>query len=276
MVRYLFDDLELDVDAFQLRRGHEVLPLQPKVFEVLRYLIEHRGRMVTKSELLDRLWPNEHVNEAVISWSVSHIRRALLQDRSDKRPIETVHGRGYRFTSGVDEQSAPALEPIAPRELTFVGRELVMQELERHVRDAVAGRGALFVLSGEAGIGKTRCAEELADRVVELGVRAIMGRCPEAAGTPPLWPVESALAKLDGDLAARARTLIASLRDRDAAEPLAQTARFRAIEQLASALQELASAQPILLILDDVQWADPSTLRFLSFIAPELRAFRLC
>lgn len=275
MVRYRFDAFELDVAAFQLRRGHEVLPMQPKVLEVLRYLIERRGRMVPKTELLDALWPGEHVNEAVLSWSVSHIRRAFGQERADKQPIETVHGRGYRFTSDVSE--LPALAPSAsaapPRAGTFIGRGRVIAELESAVREATHGRGSLLALTGEAGIGKTRCAEELAARAPELGARAWIGRCPQTGGMPPLWPIESALARVEGELAGRARALIASLGEQEGG---AEGLRFRVVEQLARCLQQLGSARPTLLVIDDVQWADVSTLELLIFLASELRDSALC
>src|SRR5690349_4222141 len=103
MVWYVFGEHELDTEGFVLRRGDVELPLQPKVFDVLRYLVQQRGRLVTKSELLDQLWPNEDVNEAVVTWSISHIRRAFGQERAAKSPIETVHGRGYRFTANAIE-----------------------------------------------------------------------------------------------------------------------------------------------------------------------------
>ncbi|MDD9932043.1 MAG: transcriptional regulator, partial [Myxococcales bacterium] len=101
MVR--FGSFELDQDAFELRRGDEVVPLQPKVFDVLSYLVRNHGRVVNKRELLDELWPGEHVNESAVPWSISHARRAIDQKRGDKGPIETVHGRGYRFVGEVTE-----------------------------------------------------------------------------------------------------------------------------------------------------------------------------
>src|SRR5689334_6222497 len=133
MVSYRFGDFILDVDAFALTRAGETLPLQPKAFDVLRYLIEQRGRLVGKSELLEQLWRDENVNESVISWSVSHIRRALRQQRSDKHPIETVHGRGYRFAAAVSALTAADSAPVAPESrsrTTFVGRERAMSELQ--------------------------------------------------------------------------------------------------------------------------------------------------
>ena len=72
------------------------------MFDVLRLLVEQRGRVVTKQELLDTLWPDRQVGEGTIPWTISHVRRALGQSRADKRPSETVHGRGYRFVGDND------------------------------------------------------------------------------------------------------------------------------------------------------------------------------
>jgi DNA-binding winged helix-turn-helix (wHTH) protein/tetratricopeptide (TPR) repeat protein len=289
-VPYRFDDFELDSDAYVLRRGGEVLALQPKVLEVLRYLVEHPGELVLKSELLERLWPGEEVSDAVLSWSVSHLRRALGQPRGANTPIETVHRRGYRFTATrrdapttLTPPPAPAPRKLAstpPPAITLIGRDRVLAELQRHVEEATGGRGSLTVLTGEAGIGKTRCTDELLARAPALGVRTVVARCPQEPDTPPLWPMLAALARLDGDaelLATRARALM-----NEAVDPRAgkagseESARFLRIEQVAIMLRELAAACPTLLVLDDLHWADAGTLRLLAFLAPELRELRLC
>ena len=88
---YVFGDFVLDTQLYQLRRGDDVIPLEPKVFDVLRYLVEHNDRVATKRELLDALWPNEVVTEAVLPTNINALRRALGQKRGDKLPIETVH-----------------------------------------------------------------------------------------------------------------------------------------------------------------------------------------
>jgi DNA-binding winged helix-turn-helix (wHTH) protein len=284
MVCYRFGEFVLDLDAFVLRRGDVPLALQPKVLDVLRYLIEHRGRMVPKSELFDQIWKDEYVNDTAISWSVSHIRRALGQQRADKHPIETVHGRGYRFTaevSAVDASSPPRATPASdPWASVLIGRERAMAELRLCVEEAIGGRGSLSVITGEAGIGKTRCADELAKRASAAGLQVLTGRCPQAPGTPPLWPIDTALAPL-GERAAHARRAIAQLGD--AADPQlagqGDSVRFRTIEEVARVLKELAtgpSGRPTLLVLDDIQWADAATLQLLGFIAPELSESALC
>jgi DNA-binding winged helix-turn-helix (wHTH) protein len=284
---YRFGSFELDLDAFVLTQAGQVLPMQPKVFDVLRHLVERRGRLVTKAELLQDLWRNEHVNEGAVAWSVSHIRRALGQQRGDKHPIETVPGRGYRFTAEVTTGSAAPVErsaataPASHPPSTLVGRARVMSELEQHLREAAAGRGSLCILTGEAGIGKTRCAAELSASAGALRVQTLFGRCPQEPAAPPLWPFAMAFesaAREHPELAARARELMSSIgAGQEALAPDAQSgARFELIARVAALLRELAETRPTLLILDDLHWADASSLSLLAFIAPELRELPLC
>jgi DNA-binding winged helix-turn-helix (wHTH) protein/tetratricopeptide (TPR) repeat protein len=287
MGRYVFGELELDAEAHLLRRAGREITLQPKVFDMLRYLIERPGRLVLKSELLDALWVDQGVNEAVVTWSMTHLRRALGQGRADKWPIETVHGRGYRFVAEVMRAKAPVHAPV-PAALatavppagssTFVGRQRAFAELAQCLNEAIAGHGSLCALIGEAGIGKTRCAEELAKRAHELGMVTLLGRCPQAAGMPPFWPIEVAFSGLGGELAARARATFAqhAKHETGAEQRSDQGARFSAIEQTTGLLQKIAASAPILLVLDDVHWADVATLQWLSFVVSEIRGMRVC
>ena len=282
---FRFGDFELDSTAYELRCGEQVLPVQPKVFDVLRHLVENRDRVVTKTELLEKLWPGEYVTDTVVSWSVSHVRRVLGQKPGDKLPIETIHGRGYRFraevsVAGTSDRPAAAVQaPPAPGR-ALIGRERVMENLSARIHQAVAGRGSLTLLTGEAGIGKTRCAEQLLLEASKLGMRTLSGRCPQEPGTPPLWPIASALrrAQQDGtDLFARARAFFDALETSTESESDggAGPAGFRAIEQAATLLRDVAASRPTMLMLDDLHWADVSTLRLLAFLAPELREMPL-
>jgi DNA-binding winged helix-turn-helix (wHTH) protein/tetratricopeptide (TPR) repeat protein len=279
MVWYAFGQVELDADGYVLRRAGEEVTLQPKVFDVLRYLVEHRGRLISKTELLDALWPNEYVNEAVVTWSISHIRRALGQERLDKAPIETVHARGYRFSAEVAVNDGP--QRVAARSVvrvgsdvpTFVGRERVAAELQQCLEETIAGHGSLCALTGEPGIGKTRCTEELMKRAGEQGMLPLFGRCPQGTGTPPLWPLDGVLASARDELTSNVRAEIAALAGDEAR---GAGARFAAIEHVTQALQQLAARRPVLIVLDDVHWADSATLQWLSFVAGELREQPMC
>ena len=103
-----FLDYCLDGTNAQLRRGAEIIPLRPKTLAVLGYLAARQGRLVTKKELLDALWPDTAVGEWVLTSCVRELRRALDDDPHAPRAIETAHGHGYRFIAEVrEERTAP-------------------------------------------------------------------------------------------------------------------------------------------------------------------------
>lgn len=105
---YRFEDFELDLEQFQLRRGKEILAAEPQVLEVLAYLVANRGRLVSKSELLDSVWGDRFVSESALTSRIKAARRAVGDDGRNQRLIKTVHGRGYRFVADVsDTGSAP-------------------------------------------------------------------------------------------------------------------------------------------------------------------------
>ena len=119
-----FGECELDPERYELRRHGEVVHVEPKVFDVLDYLMRQRERVVTKRELLDALWPGEVVSDSVLSRAIAAVRRAVGDDRQGQHVIQTVHGRGYRFVAetGEIEQSEPSA-PTAP-ELSPTSRPL--------------------------------------------------------------------------------------------------------------------------------------------------------
>ena len=98
-MRYAFDDFEVDLQLFELRRAGQRVHVEPKVFDLLVFLLEHAERVVTKRELLDAVWPGEHVVEAVLPTAVRRLRTALGQDSTADTPIATERGRGYRFAA---------------------------------------------------------------------------------------------------------------------------------------------------------------------------------
>jgi DNA-binding winged helix-turn-helix (wHTH) protein/pimeloyl-ACP methyl ester carboxylesterase len=103
---YRFDDCQVDPRQFELRRGGDVVHVEPQVFALLAHLIEHRDRVVTKSELLDAVWGDRFVSESALTSRVKMLRRALGDDGNQQRVIATVHGIGYRFAAEVTETDA--------------------------------------------------------------------------------------------------------------------------------------------------------------------------
>jgi DNA-binding winged helix-turn-helix (wHTH) protein len=127
-----FGAFRLDRESGRLLRGDENVPLRHKTFAVLEYLALRPGRLVTRDELLDAVWPGTHVTPSVLAGCIVELRRALDDDAKAARFIETAHRRGYRFvgTPPVDEPPAP------PRRMPRGETELA--ELARKFARAVA------------------------------------------------------------------------------------------------------------------------------------------
>ena len=124
-MRYRFGGVVLDTDTYELRSAAGPVDIEPKVFDVLVHLLVHRGRVVTKEELLDIVWGDRFVSESALTTRIKQARHAVGDDGRAQRVIKTVHGRGYRLVAAVDElvpASAPAdagerdppLEPVPP------------------------------------------------------------------------------------------------------------------------------------------------------------------
>jgi DNA-binding winged helix-turn-helix (wHTH) protein len=106
-VIYRFGDCELDERRQELRRGGDPCHLEPQVFAVLAYLVRHRDRMVSRTELLDEIWGSRFVTDSALASRVKAARRAVGDSGRDQRVIRTLHGRGYRFLAPVTAQSPP-------------------------------------------------------------------------------------------------------------------------------------------------------------------------
>ena len=111
---YQFGPFHLDARERRLSRGGEVIPLRLKVFDTLLVLVENAGRLVTKQELLDAVWPETTVEENNLNHNVSVLRRALGERATGQQYIETVPRVGYRFAAPVESIAAPARPPAAP------------------------------------------------------------------------------------------------------------------------------------------------------------------
>ncbi len=100
---YRFGEFSLDTDQGILLRADKPLALAPKVYDTLAILVENAGRIVTKEELMDRIWPNTFVEEANLTYSIQQLRKTLSDDARHPLYIETVPRRGYRFIASVEE-----------------------------------------------------------------------------------------------------------------------------------------------------------------------------
>jgi tetratricopeptide (TPR) repeat protein len=175
---------------------------------------------------------------------------------------------------------------------SFVGRGLELGDLRASLADAIAGHGQLVFLVGEPGIGKTRTAEELATFAAENRVAVLWGRCWEQEGAPAFWPwvqvLRAALGLKKGPALRRAAGealphvlhLVPELQSRfpDVPPPgdlESARGRFQLFDAVAALLKALADSTPLLLILDDVHWADHASLQLSQFLAHEIRSSRM-
>jgi eukaryotic-like serine/threonine-protein kinase len=174
----------------------------------------------------------------------------------------------------------------------FVGREAELAELRAGLESALAGRGRLFLLVGEPGIGKSRLADELIRYAGGRGARVLAGRCWEAGGAPAYWPWTQSLRAyvrtvepqaLQSQLGAGAPELtqiVPELRDILPALPEpssveSEGARFQLFDATAEFLRSAARTQPLVLVLDDLHAADAPSLLLLQFLARELGSTRI-
>src|SRR5262245_18042636 len=111
---YRFGAFQLDTRERRLSRGCDVIPLRLKVFDTLRVLVENAGRLVTKQELLDTVWPETAVEENNLNHNVSVLRKALGERATGQQYIETVPRVGYRFAAPVEAVATNAPPPPSP------------------------------------------------------------------------------------------------------------------------------------------------------------------
>jgi eukaryotic-like serine/threonine-protein kinase len=170
----------------------------------------------------------------------------------------------------------------------FVGREAELRVLHTALGSAFAGRGQVVLIAGEPGIGKTRTSDMFAAQAEASGACILWGRCHEWEGAPPYWPWiqvlraylsladEGSLIRDLGAGAADVAQVLPELRQRipdlpelPAMEP--EQARFRLFDALATFLVNAAKARPLVVVLDDLHWADTPSLLLLQFLAQGIR-----
>ena len=179
-----FDDCALDANRVVLSRSGEQIPLEPQVYDLLLYLLENRGTVLTKEQLLDNVWGDRFVSESALTTRIKSARRAVGDSGSRQAVIRTVHGKGYEFVAKVveierapvtTEQSAPGVTPRSrvPQALaSIVGREETLRQLRAELESS-----RLVTLIGPGGVGKTTLGLEVC--------RELEANFPDG-----VWPIE--------------------------------------------------------------------------------------
>ena len=274
---YRFGDLELDDQLFELRKGRELIPIQPKAFDILSSLLDRHDVVVSRAELMAKVWPGVVVTNDSLAQAIMAARAAIGDDGEEPTFIHTVRGRGYRFVGPVatNERAEPARADAgvgaAPAPPSLIGRASSLAAMRDALDAARLGRGALCLVTGETGIGKTRLVEDFC--AVTEGVQSVLVSCVGPDGAPDLWPFIQALRMLRISGAVLGPELDALADGRVPASTLADPqARFTLFDATASALTSAAKTRPLLLVVDDLHLADLETLRLLALLSPQLKS----
>ena len=286
--RFRFAGAEMDTEQRELRLGSGRVQLAPKPFELLRLLLAHRDRALSRGEILERVWHGVHVSEATLSSTLRDLRRALGDEGRHSRLIRTIRGVGVRFIAPVEEVEVPP-DREAATEL-FLGRESSLERMQAALSEAWCGRGGVLMIAGEPGIGKTRLVEELAREVRDAGGAAYLGstsgsNLPYGPWVAPVRELaasrscealfaDSGAAPLD--LAPLVRDL--SVREEphfDAREAGGSDSSLLLFDAVANLLRRAARRAPIAILLDDLHGAARPALHLLEFLAGELAEARV-
>lgn len=304
-----FCSCRLDLSNQQLWRDGRAVLLRPKTFAVLRYLVEHAGRLVTREELIKDVWRDTHGAEKGPKRCILELRAALGDQAADPQFIETVGRLGYRFvarlTNGAhsalrsqsDAEASQTLGPQLPAP-TLVGRDEQLAQLHRWLERALSGERQVVFVTGEPGIGKTSIIETFVHQVgtQRAAARAgdvwvAHGQCIQHYGEGEAYmPVMEAL----GGLARSGPPMFLDLLRRHAPSWLAQlpallgegalealqprlrgATQRRMLREVADLIGTLAGQAPLLLVLEDLHWSDYSTLDFVSALTQARDAARL-
>jgi DNA-binding winged helix-turn-helix (wHTH) protein/predicted ATPase len=306
---YAFEKYELDLPRYELRYAGKPVKLEPQVFNLLAYLIQHRDRVVTKEELLEQLWPGRFVTEATLTSRLMAARRAIGDRGREQRFIQTVHGRGYRLIAPVEERvmeegphDVPAAMPntVAPpstfrsvQTVQAVGREAELAQLRHWLQQALGGTTQVVFVTGEAGLGKTTLVEMFLHDLGGSGALWIgRGQCIEHYGAGEAYlPVLEALGGLCKEpggqalialLARQAPTWVVHMpwlvteAELEALQRRVMGAtQERMLREMAEALVAWTAERPLILVLEDLHWSDHATLDLLAWLARRQEPARL-
>ena len=274
-----FPPFRLDVTEEQLWKESKLLAVRRKPFAILRYLVTNPRRLVTHDELLREVWGGSVVSESSVRSHLHELRQVLGEGL-----IETVIGRGYRFTGEVTRGAAPAA-PAAPAPIVgdrlVVGREDELRVLKNALDRAHTGHRQVVFVTGEPGIGKTTLVDAFLDSISDAFI--LRGACIEQHSTPEAYrPIIEMLGQLrhgkhaDETVALLVRHAPAFLSQVPQLAPDAKLdevmrrgaggSEAKVARELVEMFEAVSMHTTHVLVIEDVQWSDVATIDLLSLL----------
>jgi predicted ATPase len=258
-----FGIYRLDLQNECLWQADKQLKLTPRPFSVLRYLVENPQRLVTHDELLEALWPETYVQPQVLRTYILELRKLLGDNPDEPQFIETIPKRGYRFLAPVANGTSSSTTSHAG---SIVGRDSELGTLQAHLARARNGERPTVFITGDPGIGKTALIDTFSAQVVNTAkLRIARGQSLESfGGKESFYPVREALNSLRHLEDEKARALLAS------AAPgwfSPNAASSPSLGEICEALETLSQTDALLLVFEDIHWADSSTLDLIAALA---------
>ncbi len=261
---FRFEDYEVDTAAMELRQAGRRVSLEPQVFDVLAYLVKHADRVVSKDELLDNVWGDRYISESAVSSRIMAARKAIGDDGKAQRLIRTVHGRGFRFCA----ESATG----EARSTVSVGRQDELALMRYLLGESRSGHRSNVFVCGIAGAGKTTLVR---DFLIEASADCyvIWALCnAHSAESEPFCPLLMSVS----DLATRSpedgiedvvRKHAPSWSERIGWMAVARPADARpTLREFIELVEALALRKPVVVAVDDLHWADTSTLEAIVYL----------
>ena len=260
--------------------------------EIEKAIEEAKCIVVVWSERsVEREWVRTEANEGLenknlVPVSIGEVRPPLAFRRIQTIPIEPL-SEGFERVKAAIEGLAPVPRTVTPDQTPYVGREVELARMRALVERVRGGAGAAILIAGEAGVGKTRLAREIANEVQRLGFGVLRGHCLDMDGAPPYQPLieqieqvarnvsAAELRQTLGENAPEMAKLMPELRQMfpDIPEPVAlppEQERRYLLHGVGEFIDRASRPNPLMLTFEDLHWADESTCVLLRHLAGRL------
>lgn len=271
------------------------MPVEPQVFRLLCLLIERRDSALSKEDIMSEIWGSRVVSDSSLSSCIKAARQAIGDTGEEQQSIKTIRGFGFRFVGAIDDCATPqdsaafgnkarqaVMEHSKVKVDPIKGRADELTRFNQLIENCAEQSSQIVLLSGKAGIGKTRFLEEIATYAEAQNFNVLWGRCREESGAPAYWPWRQLLREhfkqqmlVNAEQYPELANLLPELFSTDTSEVsyeqlTADQYRFRLFHSITTLISLALEGQKLFLIFDDLHQADHASLSLLEYVASDL------